>query len=247
MFNLLKFNRMKRKFYILIVSMSFLFSSCEVKEWFFDVKTTDSVSSVSVKPLMILVGEPIISLQEGGTYVEEGVLASEVSLGENDLQTSTIIESGNVDVNVKDFYTVTYKSENTFNWVSYVYRSVLVHDGTPYSEEIGYDDFYFGFEFDAVVTKHSINGYWTITSNNLLQEPGTDEELTIIFADKEGGNYGIVSGVHPTKGRYFGTAIRIYKDLPHGIKEDGLKFTITFISNDGVSVDKNYIWYCKSL
>jgi len=225
---------------LIFIGIIFL-QSCQLKELFVDVNTTDSISSVSVKPYILLIGEPIISLQVGDSYNELGVQASEVKEGGTDLQYT--IEKGAVDPATIGFYTVEYKAVNTFGWASYSYRSVLVHDGTPYGEEIGYDDYAKGFEFKAVVAKSTINGYWTITGN-LVQEKNA-EKFTMYFADKGDKTYEVVNGVHPTKGRYWGNAIRVYKGI-QGATDDGLFFTITFL-NDGVELTKTYLWQSKKL
>ena len=117
---------------IIIVGIVVLFilQACNLV---YDKDTTSEISSVSVKPEIILLGEPIMSLKLGETYNDEGVKAV---AGENEVIVE--IESGKVDQNTLGFYVVTYKAANEFGWNSYAYRAVLVHDGSPYeTEEIG--------------------------------------------------------------------------------------------------------------
>jgi len=212
---------MKMKYFIIIVIFAAVsFSSCNL---IIDKDTTAEISKVSIKPVMKLKGDAIMSLPVGSTYNEEGV---DAFVG--DSAVNYVIVSGNVNPNQPGFYVVTYKAENQYGWVSYAYRAVLIYSGSPYGEDIA-GHYKKGFLFDSDVSKYNINGYWQMT--NVWSEEGVD--FPIIFADKGDGTYGIVPGDHPEKGRYGGTAVK------NGNK---LKFYIHLTSPDGIETNQTFDW-----
>jgi len=232
---------MKKTSLIIIILSAIFLQSCQLKELFWDVNTTDNISSVSVKPLMQLVGEPIISLPVGGTYVEEGVLSSQVQLGDNDLKDSTKIVAGNVDVNQAGFYSVKYRAVNDFGWSSTVFRAVLVYSGNPDN----YDDITHSFKqgvgvsvFGTMdVTKNSIKGYWNFTNIYLY-----DKILPAVVADLgDGINYKIVPGYSSTYGFYQGYIIRELKT--DGVTTKKLKMTIYFVGDDGIEGSATNVYW----
>lgn len=203
---------------IILISIS----SCQ---YYKDIDTTGNVSYVSTKPVITLLGDPIMSLQAGSNYVDAGVEA----YATEDTVLNAEIVSGEVDANTVGFYVVTYKATNGFNWSSYAYRSVLVHDGTPYALDIA-GSYRIGFNFFADIQKYSIDGYWEMT--NVFAEEGVT--LSIIFADMgDGVNYTLVPGEHETKGKYSGTAVK---------SGNKMIFTITFVGFDGSTTVKNFEW-----
>lgn len=181
------------KFPIIIALGLMIISSCNL---IIDKDTTAEISKVSIKPVVKLLGDPIMSLPVGEIYNEAGI---EAYAGETQIDYQVV--SGNVNPNQEGFYVVTYKAENEFGWATYAYRAVLVYSGSPYGSDIE-GHYKKGFLFDADISKYSVNGYWQMT--NVWQEEGVD--FPIIFADKGNGTYGIVPGEHPDKGRYSGTA-----------------------------------------
>lgn len=213
---------MKNKILIItaIVTFGFIFQSCNL---IIDKDTTSNISYTSIKPVMELLGEPIISMTVGGTYKEEGVSAT---AGDTVLD-YTILE-GEVNPGAIGYYVVVYEAVNGFGWSSKAYRAVLVHDGTPYGEDIT-GNYKLSFLFNTSISKHQINGYWII--DNVFQEDGVT--FPVIFADKGDGTYGIVPGEHPTKGFYTGTAVK------NGTQ---MVFTLKMVSPDGTKTTKNFTW-----
>lgn len=213
---------MKNKLNIIIAFLLVgIFTSCNV---IVNHDTTGNISMVSTKPVMTLLGEPIMSLKNGETYNESGV---DAVAGDTILDWEIV--SGNVDVNQDGFYVVTYEAKNGFGWASQVYRAVLVHDGTPYSTDIaGLCEV--GFLFDSYITKHQKNGYWKI--DNVWAEEGV--VFPVVFADYGNGvNYGVVPGEHETKGRYTGIAVK---------SGNVLKFTLNLVSPQGTETTKDFEW-----
>lgn len=204
------------------------FQSCEMAGLFYDIDDTENVSEVSVKPLMVLNGEPIISFTLGTPYIDAGVLSSEVIEGDDDLNASTSIISGDVDVSKIGFYVVTYKSTNTYNWSSYIYRAVLIYEGSPWGVDIA-SNYRVGFNFESTISKYSIKGYWQM--DNAWAEDNVD--FPIVFAEAADGTYKIVPGEHPNKGRYSGIGVLIGTSI---------KFTINSISPSGIRTSKNFTW-----
>ena len=201
-----------------------------MKELFFDIDTTDSISSVSVKPLLQLVGEPILSLPVGGNYVEEGVLASEVKLGDNDLPYEIV--SGNVDVNQKGFYVVKYRAKNTYNWASTAFRAVLVYGSNP--------DTYYNIAREYVqagilgkmqVTKSSIPGYWNFS--NIFNYNGLALIPAVVADLGDNIHYEIVPGYNSVYGYYQGSIVRELKT--DGVSTKKFIISIWFVDANGVS------------
>lgn len=206
-------------FFSLIILVSL--SSCSL---FVENDTTGNVSYVSIKPVVTLLGDPIMSIKVGDTYVDAGV---EAYAGDTVLYAEII--SGAVDDQKEGFYVVTYEATNGFGWKTTTYRTVLVHDGTPYQEDIG-GTYKKGFNFETTVSKYSILGYWKM--ENVFQEEGV--EFPIVFADMgDGVNYNIVPDEHPTKGSYSGVGVRT---------GNVIKFTLTTVDGDGVTTVKNFDW-----
>jgi len=204
--------------FILLVSLT----SCDM---FINKDTTGNVSYVSTKPTITLLGDPIMELTVGDSYSDPGVQAFSTP----DSLIDAEIVSGVVDANTEGFYVVTYKAANGFNWASYEYRAVLVHDGSPYSGEIA-GTFRIGFKFYSEISKHSIDGYWQM--DNVFAEEGVD--FPIVFADMgDGINYTVVPGEHISKGNYSGVGVKI---------TGGIKFTLTLLDADGNTTIKNFEW-----
>ena len=222
---------MKKYFFIVLILLLpflFVFNSCNL---LWDKDTTDSISLVSTKPVVKLLGESIISMQKGATYKEEGIEAyvGDTLLERGAGQSAWEIESGEVDPNNLGFYVVTYKAVNGFNWATYAYRAVLVHDGTPYQqEEIG-GDYGIGWFFETTIEKYEKDGYWLMS--NVWDEEGV--VFPIIFAEDNDGSLGIAPGVHETKGRYMGTG---------EFTGDSIKFILEITSLNGSEIIKEFGW-----
>lgn len=213
--------RLLSKIFIVILFVLSLFSSCEM---IIDKDTTEDVSTLSVKPIITVLGDPIISLEEGQSYTDAGI---EVYAGENDFTHE--IASGEVNPNQLGFYVVTYRAVNEYDWESFAYRSVLVHDGSPYkNEELAgtYKPNALSGEVVplSVTEKHPINGeengFWKI--DNAWDGPGVN--FPIIFCESPlSDTLNVVPQVHPEKGRYFGYGF--YKvEPPETIWGDTLKY-----------------------
>ncbi len=200
--------------------MLFIFQACNV---LWDKDLTNEISEVSIKPVVTLLGDAILSLPVGGTYTEQGI---EAYVGDS-LVDYTIV-SGNVDVNQEGFYVVTYLAENQYGWKTYAYRAVLVYSGSAYGSDIT-GNYRVGFYFYSDISKYSVDGYWEM--DNVWAEEGVD--FPVIFADKGNNSYGIVPGEHPDKGRYSGTAVNTGSSI---------KFTLHVISPDGIENTKNFEW-----
>ena len=228
---------MKKYFFIvLIILLPFLFvlNSCNLM-W--DKDTTDSLSLISTKPVITVLGDPIISLEQGKPYTDAG---TEVSAGNNEFTEE--IESGEVDPNTLGYYVVTYKAVNQYDWTSYAYRAVLVHDGTPYGDDISgvykvgnYDPYTQGFEFETEIIEYNseIKGYWQI--ENVWIQKGIN--ITIVFADKSDGTYGVVPVEDGTKGRIFGTAETFIEN-----DDEFIEFHLEVHSKSGEIFYKDFKW-----
>ncbi len=208
---------------IILVPAMLALITLQACELIIDKDTTNNISIVSTKPVVTLLGEPVMEMTIGGTYVEQGIMA----MAGDTVLDYTILE-GVVDPQTADFYAVTYQASNGFGWATKAYRAVLVHDGEPYDVDIT-GNYKKGFAYKTSIEKAQINGYWMI--KNVYQEIGT--EVPIWFADKGDGTYGIVPDIHSTKGFYTGTAVRV------GTK---ITFTIMFTSTDGEVIQKKFDW-----
>ncbi len=215
----------KINFVLILISSLFILSSCEVKEWFYDVDTTDSISQVSVKPILQIVGEPIMSLPVNSTYVEQGVLASEVEEGGNDL-TAEIVR-GSVNTGTAGCYIVAYKAINTFGWATTVYRAVLVYATEPdtYTDISGeYKQLItFGKYMYMNVTKHEVKGFWNVSNFYTSDSP-----MEGIMADLGNNTYVLVP-----KSIKFNDIVRV-----EGTAEfvsNKLKFTVIFYDKSDVA------------
>ncbi len=197
---------MKQKIVKIILTFwvaAFVLSGCEM---IFDNDTTDNKSLVSTKPVVTLVGEPIMELLLGGSYIEEGIIAHAA-----DTLLDYEIIQGNVRPDSLGFYVVTYEAVNGFGWSTKAYRAVLVHDGDPYGDDISGIQYTAGnsigdghFQYESVIMKHPINGYWEM-SNVFIQDGAN---VPIVFADKGDGTYGVVPQDHATKGFYYGNGYK---------------------------------------
>ncbi len=194
-----------KRIYLFIISVFILFlGGCSL---FFDKDTTMDVSEVSVKPYVVLVGDYINSIPKGGNYVEQGVLASEVKEGDNDL-TYEIVE-GEVDTSVPGFYVVTYKATNKYGWSTYAYRAVLVYEGNPdeYTDISG--SYRQGTEGSTEVHWEverypDAKGFWMMENVYSIGNP-----ISAIVADLGNAtDYMIVPDFSPTFGRYEGIITR---------------------------------------
>lgn len=211
---------MNKKIIILLLLLPVFFTGCSM---FINKDTTGNVSMISYKPVMKLVGDPIMSLKAGSSYTEQGV---EAYAGDTLLDYEIV--SGKVKPDSIGFYVVTYKATNGFGWSSYSYRAVLVHDGTPYEGDIS-GTYKKGFLFKSTIQKYSIDGYYQI--DNVWQQQGT--VIPIIFADMgDGVNFGIVPGENEL-GFYSGT-----------VKRNGsvLTFNIHLVTSDSNVYDYQFEW-----
>jgi hypothetical protein len=215
-------NEAMKNSYIFLILISFvlLTNSCSL---FFDRDTTGEISSLSIKPVVTLLGDQILSLPVGGTYTEQGI---EAYVGDS-LVEYTIV-SGNVDANQKGFYVVTYSAENQYGWETLAYRAVLVYSGEPYGTDIA-GNYKKGFAYYSVISKYPVDGYWQI--DNVWQEG--DVVFPIVFADNGDDTYSIVPGEHPVKGKYSGFGVKT---------ENNIKFTLIVVSPDGVETTKEFPW-----
>jgi len=215
----MKINKISALFIIgLLMS---IVSSCEM---IIDNDTTGGISAVSTKPTVVLLGEPIMSIQQGETYTDAGVGAE---AGDNAVNVEII--SGEVNPNEIGFYVVTYRAENEYGWQTYAYRSVLVHDGTPYNNETIEGRYKVGFSFKETVEKHSVFGYWSMS--NFM--PKTGAEFPILFAEQPDGTLTVVPDEHPTYGRYTGYG---------KFESNKLTFTLNISPRDSEPYSTSFIW-----
>jgi hypothetical protein len=212
---------MKTKFiYILFILFLLTTYSCNM---FFDNDTTNEISELSIKPVVKLLGDPIISIPVGGNYTEEGI---EAYVGDKLVDYSIV--SGNVNPNQEGFYVVTYSAKNQYGWTSYAYRAVLVYSGEPYGSDID-GNYKVGFLFYTTISKYPIDGYWQM--ENVWAEENVD--FPIIFADNGDDTYTIIPGEHPEKGRYTG----------YGEKNgNNVVFHLLVVSPEGDETRKNFTW-----
>jgi len=228
------------KILIFILGIS-IFSSCQM---FIDKDITNELSVISTKPIMEIQGKPILSLKVGENYIDAGVKA----YGGDSIFDSKIVE-GEVNPNEAGFYVVTYEGVNGFNWKSYAFRAVLVYENDdPYFFDIS--GTYTGGNIldvagvNPIISKYTedaeVTGYWKMT--NVWKATGI--EFPIVFADLSDGNYGVVPGVHPTKGKYTGTGHYIYNPSP--FVNDEVEFTITTFDKNGDPVPVTHKWKLKN-
>ena len=189
---------MKKLFIIIPIVILLLSGSCNL---IWDVDTTENLSYISTKPVLTLIGDPIMELTVGEPYTEQGVDA---------VAADTVLEysiiQGVVDDDTEGFYSIVYEAINGFDWRGYAYRAVLVHDGTPYTENLDIAGSYqFNYTLDNVtILKYDeVNGYWQV--NNAWGQEGYS--FPLIFADMGDSTYSIVPQEHHRFGRYSGTAV----------------------------------------
>ena len=105
---------MKIKAYIVSCLCLFTIFSCS-KE------STDNVSSVTIFPQINLLGNPIINLEQGKTFIDPGVNANI-----NGVKTEHEVNS-NLDSNKTGFYTINYSVKNTDGFEAKTSRTVIVY------------------------------------------------------------------------------------------------------------------------
>jgi len=203
-------------------------SSCEL---IVDKHTTAEISAISVKPTVVLLGEPIISLLQGSAYSDAGVGAE---AGSNNV--SVDIVSGEVNANTEGLYVVTYRAENEYGWASYAYRTVLVHDGTPYENELIGGNYKIGFKYNETITEHSVFGFWQMSS----VVDNANVKFPVVFAEATDGTLVIVPGVDTSFGRYSGTGEFVISGSTKKIK-----FKLNIIPLTGEPYTKNIEWTRK--
>lgn len=190
-----------KKILLLFSALIVVVTSCNL---IVDVDSTANVSLVSTKPVIVVEGEPIMSLVVGSEYVEAGCSVS-VTADSTNYPYETISD---VDENTEGFYTVKYEAVNGFGWKSIAYRAILIHDGTPYSDDIS-GTYEFGLieelKKKSTISKYTdVNGYWYLS--DCYGPLGI--VLPIYLADLgDGENYGIVP-VQNEIGTFTGTALR---------------------------------------
>ncbi len=226
-----------KKYFLILMSLVFIlsFNSCEL---FVDMDTTGDISTVSSKPVLTLLGDPIMELTVGvDTYVEKGVEA----FAADTVLDYTIVPGNDVNDKEEGFYAITYEAVNGFGWKSNEYRAVLMHDGTPFTEDLDIESKYkFNNVLDKVeVSKYTeVDGYWQIT--NASGQDGIS--LPLIFADLGDSTYAIVPGFHESLGRYYGTINYIESGSGFALKKK-LKFTIiTEPKGGGDPGTDTFIW-----
>ncbi len=206
----------------LIATALMYLSSCNLV---FDKDDTEGTSAVSVKPVVEVIGDRVISMKKGGTYNEQGIKVEDAHGNEYENN----IVSGEVDPNKPDMYIVTYKAWNQYDWASYAYRGVLVYEGDPYQTDIAgnYKDIKTGI-IKTKVYKSKITGYWVI--DNAFQE-GTEvapkRQIKLQFAEIPGqaGHFKLVPIEHPV----------------HGIIKDGTAKVLSIAGKPGLKIDYRMI------
>lgn len=105
---------MKIKTYIVFCLSLFTILNCS-KE------STNNISSVTVFPQIDLLGNPIINLEQGKTFIDPGVNANI-----NGIETEHEINS-NLNINKVGFYTINYSVKNTDGFEAKTSRTVIVY------------------------------------------------------------------------------------------------------------------------
>lgn len=106
---------MKKILYSLFVCL--VFASCD--------ENTQDTSKITYFVDFEMIGDQIITLPKGDTYVEPGVIAME---GENDIS-NTIETIGTVDSSTLGLYEIEYKAVNVDGFASSIIRKVIVYEG----------------------------------------------------------------------------------------------------------------------
>lgn len=233
-----------KKNILIIIILALIFQGCDL---FFDIDDTENTSKLSIKPTITILGEPVVELTVGSSFVDEGAEAfSGEEACEWYVETVSIETQGdtivfeNVNTSAEGYYVIAYTAENIYEWKSYAYRAVLVHDGTPYWDQVGGENISGSYETGPAgalslseISKHEINGYWKATN---IWDKTVD--FPIIFADNKDGTFGIVPGEHPVKGRYFGSGFYDLEEDPRTIQ---FKLTIIPYEGDPYTVTPN-VW-----
>ena len=161
---------MKKIFIQLVVFSGLLFTSCSTD--------TDNVSKVTNYPVLELNGEEEIIIPLGGTYNDEGIIATEdgVEIPYTTKVTGTLRGGSTVDTNKADIYSVSYSAINKDGFPGTITRKVIVVDNGD------------------LVT--SIAGLYrsTCTRNGVLTAQYTDMEYVLIWKNAN-GTYQISDGI----------------------------------------------------
>jgi len=111
---------MKRYIYIfsMLTALVFLYTGCEKKY------TTEDTSKITYYVDITLVGDEVMTIEQGSAYTEPGYIAME---GETDV-TASVEVAGSVDANTVGLYTLSYSAENQDEWPASKSRTVIVYD-----------------------------------------------------------------------------------------------------------------------
>ena len=115
---------MKKIIYSLAICLAFALTSCD--------ESTQDTSKITYYVEFDMLGDEIMLVEKGSTYIEPGVIAME---GENDISES-IQTIGTVDPSQAGLYEIEYKAKNVDGFASSITRSVIVYEGTLSTTDI---------------------------------------------------------------------------------------------------------------
>lgn len=108
---------------IIITTLLFagaFFTSCDS-----DHDTTGGVSKITSYPVVTINGDPLVVINQGSTYEDEGAIAL---AGETELD---VVSEGSVNTAVPGVYSINYSAENSDGFTSGQTRTIIVLSSTP--------------------------------------------------------------------------------------------------------------------
>jgi hypothetical protein len=234
-------NNMKTNRFTIVLAL-FLILGLNSCGWLYKEKI-EPVSELSVTPIFVFNGGQTMVHTIGSPWVEPGVLVSEVKEGDNDLSPTLVIDNSELNVNVKDLYTIKYTATNRYGLSKTVNRYVLVTEDVSDLYDIKgtyYQGFSPGTNNLMSISQNEVKGFWDVTNIRDLSQP-----VVGYMADLGDFTYKVALTQFKRKAsnlRYTyltGTAEFFESSTPKRII-----FTLTEVYDDGepLASPKTYIW-----
>lgn len=186
--------------YSLIIASLFFLLSCD--------KDTEDISRITYYCELDLKGGTVEFVSLGGTYTEQGWIASE---NDEDI-TDKVAVSGTVNPQVAGLYRLVYSVNNSDGYPTSVERKVIVYDTTPSVIETGF------YHVDASSSRSGLGGAAGSPATEFKTEPPITIYQTapgkFYISDLFGGYYSI--------GRGYGAAY----DISGIVAFDGTNFSL---------------------
>ncbi len=114
---------MKKIIYsISVLLITILFISCTDD-------TSEGVSKITYYPILEMVGNDVVIIPVGGTYVDEGIIAK-AGASEIEYKTTSTVDNSKIGV-----YYITYTAYNAEGYSASIARAVLVKSATPQTDD----------------------------------------------------------------------------------------------------------------